>query len=361
MFGPKHYVPILRWKRGERFALMELNAETRRFVTPLIEVTPKMFEAPKKGKNQGVVPDPAKVLFETSKQVLKSWGYEEFFVDFWHMDGRQVGKINGKHALEYFTSEARAVHLKTIAVTSLARSADYQSAVRQVVETGGGGVCVRVSPEDLTDSKVANKLAALLKDLKADVKKADLLLDCQALEAGAAAMGELLHAIPFSPDWRTVTLASGAFPKDLQDKQPGIHRIARADWLEWRRLVERDDITRKPSFSDYTIQFGRYEEPPSNCNPSASIRYTLPDAWLVLRGEGIMNKKGPGRAQWPAQAVLLCDSEDFYGSQFSAGDDYIYKVRNGTEGHGSPETWIRAGINHHLTVVARQVASLPDF
>jgi hypothetical protein len=74
-----------------------------------------------------------------------------------------------------------------------------------------------------------------------------------------------------------------------------------------------------------------------------------------------MNKKGPGRAQWPANAMLLCESTEFYGADFSAGDSYIFKVSNGGEGHGSPETWIRAGINHHMTLVSRQIASLPGF
>jgi|SRR5580704_7955902 hypothetical protein len=72
-----------------------------------------------------------------------------------------------------------------------------------------------------------------------------------------------------------------------------------------------------------------------------------------MRGEGIMNKKGPGREQWPASAMLLVGRPEFCGPTFSSGDKYIYRVSHGEENHGSPETWIRAGINHHMTVVSR--------
>jgi hypothetical protein len=108
-----------------------------------------------------------------------------------------------------------------------------------------------------------------------------------------------------------------------------MQRIDRRDWMAWRHLIEEPRGLRKPSFSDYTIQYGRYVEPPDNCNPSASIRYTLPEQWLVMRGEGIMNKKGPGREQWPANAMLLCERKEFYGSTFSSGDRYIFRVSNG--------------------------------
>ncbi len=78
MFGSTHYVPILRWKRGERFALGELSNETRRMITSLVELTPKMFEANTKGKRKGLRPDPARVLFDTAKGLLKDWRYSHF-------------------------------------------------------------------------------------------------------------------------------------------------------------------------------------------------------------------------------------------------------------------------------------------
>jgi len=358
MFGSSHYVPILRWKRGERFALGELSDESRKVITPLVELTPKMFEAPTKGRKSGLKPEPAQVLFDTAKGLLKDWGYSTFFVDFWHVDGQIPAVVNNKRPLEYMASHARAMRLALIPVTGLARSDDHQRAVSLVAGTDARGVCLRILPEDVLRRTFAGQLRRLLQKLGLKMADVHLLLDCQVFDPEKPKLQDLLGRIPHLDEWHTLTVASGAFPKDLQEYEPGMRRIDRADWLAWRRLLEGAGSVRKPSFSDYTVQYGRYVEPPDNCNPSASIRYTLPEQWLVMRGEGIMNKKGPGREQWPASAMLLCGRPEFCGSAFSSRDNYIYRVSNGEENHGSPETWIRAGINHHMTLVSRQIAGL---
>lgn len=68
-----------------------------------------------------------------------------------------------------------------------------------------------------------------------------------------------------------------------------------------------------------------------------------------------------------ANAKLLVGDKRFSGENFSYGDKYIfekakhhdaYAKNNKIGGTGSTETWIRAGINHHLELVAHQVASL---
>ena len=38
MFDYKHYVPIVRWKAGERIALRELFDDDKADLTPLIEI-----------------------------------------------------------------------------------------------------------------------------------------------------------------------------------------------------------------------------------------------------------------------------------------------------------------------------------
>jgi hypothetical protein len=43
MFGPEHYVPALRWKRGEQKALALLEAPEKNALTALIEIPPDDF------------------------------------------------------------------------------------------------------------------------------------------------------------------------------------------------------------------------------------------------------------------------------------------------------------------------------
>ncbi len=77
-----------------------------------------------------------------------------------------------------------------------------------------------------------------------------------------------------------------------------------------------------------------------------------------MRGESVSNEEGPGTAQWPANAQLLCERPEYSGDDFSYGDKYIKEMISQYDKPGSPTTWLRAGINHHMTFVVRQLASL---
>ena len=273
---------------------------------------------------------------------------------------RSLKYTERKNPLAYVAEIARNLKLSLIPVTSLRRTCEYQTAVAQVAALDGRGVCLRVTCEDLRPA-FASEFALFLEKLHLQPATVDLLVDCQDFDPEKPNIRTLVDSVPHPREWRTLTVASGAFPKDLQQyKDPGRYTIPRNDWLAWRRALEEEGLRRKPTFSAYTIQYGCYEEPPDYCNPSASIRYTLSEEWLLMRGEGIFNKDGPGPSQWPANATLLRESKDFYGSGFSYGDEYISRMGDGADTNGNPGTWIRAGINHHMTVVSRQIASLPD-
>lgn len=85
---------------------------------------------------------------------------------------------------------------------------------------------------------------------------------------------------------------------------------------------------------------------------SASIRYTIQDSWLILRGEWIGKKTGSGSAQFPAEARLLAERPDYCGEEFSFGDKFIAaKARDGSK-PGNPKQWLLAGINYHMTLTA---------
>jgi hypothetical protein len=379
MFGPKHYVPILRWKRGERLALQDLRKGDREWITPLIEIPRKMFEAPKRQDDEGSdvpeqeldtasdlfpdidgqKPDPGRVLLVAAKRILGAWRYSRFFLDLCHID-EHVPRIETQHPLAFIAEEARRIKLLLVPVTGLNRRDEYQKAVAQIAAIDGHGICLRVTYDEVFRQTFSAELGNCLTKLFLKAADVDLLLDFQDFDPEKPSIGAVLDRVPVLNSWRTLTVASGAFPKDLQQhKDPGRHTLPRNDWLAWRRL-DTKSLKRQPSFADYTVQWGRYAEPKDRCNPSASIRYTLSEEWVVMRGEGIFNKDGPGPAQWPANAILLRESKDFYNAGFSAGDAYISRMGDGASGNGNPGTWIRAAINHHMTVVSCQIASLPD-
>ena len=367
MFGPKHYVPILRWKQAERFALRYLRDGDRVRITPLIEITPKSFDPPKIGSKEGKKPDPAHVLEEQAKMLLESWGYAPFFLDLTLIDS-VVGPINGvRHPLVHIAETGRNNRLSMVPVTGLHRRNEYQTAVSGIVQMDGHGACLRLLTTEVLKPRFAQELESLLKKLRLDESTLDLLLDYQTVAPCNADVRNLLARIPKLHEWRSLTIASGAFPVDLQKRELGSSRIPRDDWLSWKaQFFDEASNQRRASFSDYTIQYGLYKEPVEHCIPSVSVRYTLEDEWLIMRGEAPVRKatsrkaeRRPGREQWYGHAQLLCeDTEVFYGGDFSWGDAFIYEksLRKGTP--GNYEIWLRAGINHHMTVVSRQISNL---
>ncbi len=298
MFGPKHYVPILRWKQAERLALKELLIDDRKVITPLIEITPKVFEAPKTGKKEGRKPDPARVLEDQAKHLLESWGYAPFFLDL-SLIGEVVPPINGvRHPLAHIAGIARRYRLYIVPVTGPNRGNEYQSAVSEIVHMDGRGVCLRLLSKEVLQSGFSQKVRSLLKKLQLDEPNVDLLLDYQTFDPQNPGVKDLLGKIPNLRDWRSLTVASGAFPPDLQKRELGSSRISRDDWLNWKsHFFDETSTQRRPSFSDYTIQYGLYKEPVEHCVPSVSVRYTLENEWLIMRGEAPPEEKGNFKAR----------------------------------------------------------------
>lgn len=354
MFDHKHYVPILRWKRAEWVALGNLSNDVRHHVTPLIEPTPRSLEA----RNNKPAPDPAGVFARNAADLQRYWGSAPFFVDMWHLD-RALRVGNGTHPLEFLAAEARSRGLALIPVTGLDRDPTYQTAIASIVARDGRGACIRIPAREITGSDFDRRLLDLLTNLGLEASEADCLFDYQVWQQGAPTIAVLSSAMPSLACWRTFTAASGAFPRDLTGFTIGQHNLPRFDWMGWRDQVTRGPIPRRlPAFADYTIQHAQFAEPPERANFSASIRYTSDNCWVIMRGESVFQDNGPGFDQWPANAQMVCARNEYCGPTFSDGDRYISEMAAQTLRTGNAETWLRAGINHHITFAARQIASL---
>lgn len=352
-FDYRHYVPILRQKPAEMEALQFLFSQDKGHVTPLLELPPTLLE--KYGKHLGT---PA-FFVEITKWIAITWGYAPLFIDVELLSAKLISN-QVEHPLWEFSEAARNRGLRIIPVTGLNRSQDHQAAVAKAIMADSRGVCVRLSEPDLSKKSLERELQRLLVSLNVEPNQVDILVDLKLIGEHPVRLIDLSKRLPLLSSWRTFTVASGAFPKDLSDLEKNRqHQLTRSDWLNWFNQVKRGPaLPRRPSFSDYTIQHPHYSPPRDVSNISASIRYTADQYWVIMRGEGVLNDKGPGYAQYWANAQLLSDRPEFSGPSFSQGDDYIYKMGQQTAKTGNARTWLEAGINHHLTFVARQIANL---
>ncbi len=353
-FDHKHYVPILRWKGAERRAIARLAPMDSQHLTPLVELIPKAFATAQRGTSSS-----AQAAAQVAESILQYWGAAPVLVDAWLLDNGQQSDYAG-HILESVASEGRRRQLAMIPVIGLNAHPGYQSAVTRIARQDVLGACVRLFRSDLATPDLGAKLTTLLSRLSLHPEDADLVVDFQVTDGTEPTLAAVCSTIPLVRRWRTFTVASGSFPWDLaglaKNRQ---HQLPRLDWLWWHnQVISQDPLPRLPAFSDYAIQHPIYHELAVLPNFSGSIRYTHAEYWVIMRGEGVRNPGGPGYAQWPANAQLLCGRPEFCGPDYSSGDRYIYEMAQQLAETGNAATWLQAGLNHHLTFVVRQIASL---
>lgn len=331
-------------------------------MTPLIEVTPRALAAEAMPRPVDVDRGLAKVIMK----IIENWGDDPLFIDLGLIDPRARAS-SGAHPVSVLFEDGNRRFLPSfIPVTALDRDAAYQDAVKSVVAKDRLGLCLRIRGSELLRSELPGEIDRLLMVLGLEHEDIDILVDYGIIDAALPNFAEACQRLPSLSRWRTFTIVSGAFPEDLRGMTPGEHELPRRDWQAWRdQVTAHPPLPRLPSYGDYVIAHPVFKEPSPGLNPSASIRYAAEDYWVIMRGEAIRNDDGPGLLQYPANASLLCDRPEFRGEAFSSGDQYIKKMaqelgKNGTGSTGDLKTWLRAGVNHHLTLAVRQVSSLFD-
>lgn len=362
MFDSKHYIPILKWKRAEQGALKALEDDQKEHITPLVQFVMPKYKPDEKLEN--VVAKFEEQLPQIPEKIIEVWGTTPVFID--------VSLL--------FTPELRAKSIKNILlggqklkgvfvpVIHLNDNEEIKNAAYSVAKKTGSGLCLRLICSDFSSSdliQLNQNIGNLLSSSKLVEKEIDLLLDIKEIGNNADKYIKYLNLsqqISNLTKWRTFIFASGSFPKDLsQYRVDEENLIPRIDWKNWKEQVCSGKLKRKPSFSDYTIQYPIYEEISQFFHPTCSIKYTLENEWLIMKGE---RQKF---AQYLASAAELIKSSKYYGKDFSDGDKYIddkakhfeaYIKKPSIKGTGSTETWLRAGINHHLVLTAHQVANL---
>jgi len=370
MTAIKSYVPILRWRPAEMLAFERLYSQDREEITPLIEFIMPPPKTDRDDRNKILEDSRSKFLRQlpdVGKRLLKYCGRDTVFLDVHLLDG----DIRAS-AFESILSSANAVDLFSIPVVHIIPvvGTDADMATRQVAvkyaKIGDRGLCIRIDNSHLKNEGLAKHIEDFIKDNKLDIKNVDILVDLQIVDRSITAESviEKLSRIPQIDSCRSFILSGGAFPKDLSELQKfENHQLDRTDWKLWSEIINSRKLGRKPIFSDYTIQHPIFYGYILAANVSASVRYTNNENWEILRGEALKyvkknGEKGPGYKQYLAHAREIIKQPFYKKADYSFGDSEINRIAAPkNEKTGNPRTWLTIGINHHLTLVARQIAN----
>jgi hypothetical protein len=359
MFGPDHYVPVLRGKAAEFRALGSTTDAVKDGITPFIELPPISWDADEDGDSDA--PDPS--IQKLARKIGAQWDRNRpFFLEVGLLPSDPaIG--GGIHPVEYVFGELRDAELEAIPVTGPSRDEDFQAAVAAVVSTDQRGVCVRLDSDDFDDAGAAIEEAdELLSQFEVDRDEADLFLDFGEVSADqigpmALAAEAVINAIPGIDEWRTLTWAGTAFPSVQNYEADSTNTAPRGEWSIWRSLRGKS-LPRTPSFADYTVNGVQsdYDVDARVYRSSPNLRYTGGDDFVIWKAR----HPRYGHEQFNAICASMIRRSDFAGAGYSEGDAYIARCAADEDGPGMSIQWRQAGVSHHLAAVVNQIASLPE-
>jgi hypothetical protein len=357
------YVPVLKGKEGEYGALEELHPECKDVTVPLIEVPSVPYDYANER--------PARSLDEhvagVAERLSRSWAGRMLYL---HMPwfGSNGLLEDGTPAVARVLRDCAGHGVYAVPVVGTSTSPACLQAIHEHLRQSRGGFCVRLVERDFDeegDVEPSDQLGRLLDAIGISrVGGGDLILDLGdiGVEVGRATLvaRSVLSAAPRIREWRRVVLAAASFPENLSDVSAATtSRLQRLEWQLWTRLQRRPkSLPRALVFGDYAIAHPVPTElDPRTMRMSASIRYTTPDEWLIVKGR---NVRQYGFDQYYELARELAKLPEYSGESFSWGDAFIARCARGDSGPGNATTWRKVGTNHHLTLVARELsASVP--
>jgi len=382
MFDSRHYVPILKWKRAEMNALKMIKKENKEYITPLVQLVMPSVYLYKKENGKNVRKSSEEMLAEKvtkfkknkinkiPEEILQSWGTTPIFLDVSLLYDDQSTTELKVNSLKEIILNGTENGLNLIPVIHLDDDLQIRKMACLLAKKFNSGLCLRLVYPNLIDMRQLDKnITELITQEELNINDMDLLVDIKEIDDNDQKYINYLNVsqkIPGILEWRTFIFASGSFLKDLSNcKRDEEKNVPRLDWINWLGLIDKN-LKRNPTFADYTVQHPIYEESSQFFHPSASIKYTLEDEWLIMKG------RRQEYDNYLAHAAVLVRDERFYGKDFSDGDRYILekaehfqkymiekKKRHDIGKTGNPATWLQAFINHHITLVAHQIANLP--
>jgi hypothetical protein len=348
MLSQWRYMPILKWKRGERDALRYLTAAQWDGVMPLIELL-AIGAAPDSASLKAAIPG---YTDEVANQLLKS------------VPADQPVAIDTAYISTGFP---RQVHLLLVICKTLQKKvpnsiipvirASWLDALPGLPSTHVDAmkslneIVLRLQTDELGSLQVAPSVDALAKLVKR--KQIHLVLDQFSLvdRVPAVCMPALTPylAVAWPAGCASVTLAGGSFPINLTGKKQGVTDLPRVEWQIWKKVTTGNPYPGL-RYADYTVSNPAPQEEdidPKKVNPSIAIRYANDTFWRLYKGRGF--KKGPS-GELRSLCQLLESDPNYGGEKFCYGDKQYKKYANNGPKNGIPWTWRRDATNRHIAL-----------
>lgn len=337
------YIPILRWKAGEKSCLENLSPDVSSKIIPFVEVSP-LTDSP-----SGEVAE--KKFSKLISSFNITWENKPFYLylsNDWYTSADSPNDIS-----DIYENLFKSInHSKAIPAFDITDEINISNTANL---TTTNGVCLRIS---------GNNFELLNQSLKNYVESSwiipqstDLLIDLkyigEEIYPKKAVLTTAISDIPNIGDYRRIIIASCSFPKDVS--------ILRSDVVnEFKRyetMIHEISLDLQSKFAfnyiyaDYgsmnlsEVTFAPYMA------PNFKIKYSTPDKYLIVKGLSL-KKGGLDLSNVTASCKLLVKHPQFSGENFSYGDSVIAATANGTNTKsGNLTNWVGYSFNHHITLI----------
>lgn len=335
------YVPILQTKQNEYAALNELALNIKPFVKPLFNLTNS-----EKERRAHALP----------KQILDRWGNLPCYID---LDTSRDFIIENKFYAEWIFDRLQSLELNNVdLVLSLSSSMSMLTAVSNAIKNYGHNLAIRVAITEL-NSDTSEKIDKLISACDLTDSDVDLIIDyAENVQPNSflhfQSIQLVLNNLTANKNFRNVIVASSSMPKELPRDDYNPHGfVPRTEWHAYD-LTSKTPNTLPYIFSDYGSVHPEEFESDAPVKPNAKIKYTLDgDYMLVVRYQAHVD----GFEQYHDMCEHIINSGHYSDAQYSRGDQYIYDCSQRATGPGNFVTWVKVGVNRHITVVVNQIAN----
>jgi hypothetical protein len=330
------YRPILRPRRGELAALTHLTAEDAVRVTPILElepgpgVVPLIREMPPRtgvlAVDFGALPDPddpyAAPPLDLAEQ-LADLGVAMLPVLRAYDSGRRLAA----HGL------AARMHLRRAVLR-----------LQPHVDAGNPAAADLVTRRLLHGSG----LAAEEVDLLIDLAETACVAHADVVEERCRRVLRWARGVP----WRSVTVASGAMPANLDDLPTDRPvTVGRLDARVWTRLGEPG-----VGYADYGVTSPVRRLGVQRHRQLPTLRYTAENDWWIYRWSR-RGGRSDDRCQDLCRTLVTSAHWPAAGARFSWGDAELARRSRTAGGGGSPAGWMSWSTSHHIAQVLNDLTT----
>jgi hypothetical protein len=323
---------MLKTKAGEVTALLQLAPAEKDRIAPIFHVA----EAP-----------PATFV----PRMATTWTGRRCFLD-------GAFNFNGSGSAADFDNTFVALGtngVPVLPVIEIGATAGYNNAAFAHVGQFAPGLMLKCTPGNLPSA------AGFAQQMQTAQNQIDLLIDAGHVSeyepvSFAGYVSHILQVNLPAAQWRSVTVASSAAPKDFGQLSLGTSIVQRTDWLLWSNLRHPPGVA--IDFADFGISHRDLTEPPgvAMAGATVSVRYTIENNWVMIKGRRTTGASGiPMGNQYRSHAQTLIARPDFDQLPGCWADQRITAIATTAISAGGRAQWVEINANRHFTFVVSRL------